>query len=300
MKVVVTGGCGFIGSHFINLLSTKGLNIEILIVDKMTYAANLNNIVSSNYKIIQKDICDLTLDDLGHYDYLVNFAAESHVDNSIKDGRPFVRTNVEGTFNLLELARQNPNLQKFIQISTDEVYGDMADYTGVNEATPEFSLCGSSYYSSTKAAADLLVQAAGRTHGLRYLITRTVNNYGENQHNEKLIPTIIDCVKNNKTIPVYGDGQNIREWMYADDNCENIFNLMIGGYEGVYHIGSGERYSNIEIIATIESILGKRIKFDFVEDRKGHDKIYKLDSGRTPKLYLSNTLESYLTKELLF
>jgi len=300
MKVVVTGGCGFIGSHFVNFLASKELNIEILVIDKMTYAADINNIVSSNYRILQKDICDVTAEDLGEYDYLVNFAAESHVDNSIKDGRPFVRTNVEGTFNLLELARQNPNLQKFIQISTDEVYGDMADYMPVGEATPEFPLYGSSYYSSTKASSDLLVQAAGKTHGLRFLITRTVNNYGENQHNEKLIPTIIDCVKNDKPIPVYGDGLNVREWIYANDNCENIFNLMIGGYEGVYHIGSGERYSNIEIIGIIENILGKRIKFDFVEDRKGHDRVYQLDSTLTPKLYLSNTLESYLTKELLF
>tara|TARA_R110002167_G_scaffold2537_7_gene12782 strand:- start:2164 stop:3066 length:903 start_codon:yes stop_codon:yes gene_type:complete len=300
MKVVVTGGCGFIGSHFVNLLSSKELDIEILVVDKMTYAADINNIIASNYRILQKDICDLTVDDLGHYDYLVNFAAESHVDNSIKDGKPFVKTNVEGTFHLLELARQNLNLQKFVQISTDEVYGDMADYLKVNEATPEFPLYGSSYYSATKASSDLLVQAAGRTYGLNYIITRTVNNYGENQHSEKLIPTIIDCVKNDKPIPVYGDGKNIREWIYANDNCENIFNLMIGGYEGVYHIGSGERYSNIEIIGVIEQILDKRIKFDFVEDRKGHDKIYKLDSRLTPKLYLSNTLENYLTKELLF
>lgn len=300
MRIVVTGGCGFIGSHFINLLATKGSDIEILVVDKMTYAADINNIVSANYRVLQKDICDLTLEDLGHYDYLVNFAAESHVDNSIKDGRPFVRTNVEGTFNLLELARQNPNLQKFIQISTDEVYGDMDDYILIDEADTELPLQGSSYYSATKASADLLVQAAGRTYGLRYLITRTCNNYGENQHKEKLIPTIINCIKNNKPIPIYGDGLNIREWIYANDNCENIFNLMIGGYEGIYHIGSGERHTNLEIIGLIENILNKRIDFEFVEDRKGHDRIYALNSDETPNLILNNTLENYLRKELLF
>jgi dTDP-glucose 4,6-dehydratase len=300
MRIVVTGGCGFIGSHFVNLLATKGSDIEVLVVDKMTYAADINNIISANYKILQKDICDLTLEDLGHYDYLVNFAAESHVDNSIKDGRPFVRTNVEGTFNLLELARQNPNLQKFIQISTDEVYGDMADYIIIDEADTELPLQSSSYYSATKASSDLLVQAAGRTYGLRYLITRTCNNYGENQHKEKLIPTIINCIKNNKPIPIYGDGLNVREWIYANDNCENIFNLMIGGYEGIYHIGSGERYSNLEVIGLIEDILNKRIDFEFIEDRKGHDRIYALNSDETPNLILNNTLENYLRKELLF
>ena len=300
MKIVITGGCGFIGSHFVNLLATKGSDIEILVVDKMTYAANINNIISANYRVLQKDICDLTLEDLGDYDYLVNFAAESHVDNSIKDGRPFVRTNVEGTFNLLELARQNSNLQKFIQISTDEVYGDMADYLIMGEAEPDFALIGSSYYSATKASADLLVQAAGRTYGLPYLITRTCNNYGKNQHQEKLLPTIINCIKNNKPIPIYGDGLNIREWIHADDNCENIYNLMVGEYKGIYHIGSGERYSNLEIIGLIEGFLDKRINFEFVEDRKGHDRIYALNSEETPNLILNHNLEDYLKKEIIF
>lgn len=298
MRIVVTGGMGFIGSHFVRHVFNFDEDIKILVVDKLTYAANKNNLKGVTYEFINRDICNVKASDLGEYDYLINFAAESHVDNSIKDGRPFVRTNVEGTFNLLEVARQNPNLKKFIQISTDEVYGDMLDYGPEIEATTDFNLVGSSYYSSTKASADLLVQAAGRTYGLPYLITRTCNNYGKNQHQEKLLPTIINCVKNDIPIPVYGDGKNIREWIHADDNSKIIFNYMISDTLGIQNIGSAERYTNLEIIGIIENILNKPVKFNFVEDRKGHDRIYALVSDYTGKLdyslpkYLKNCLES--------
>ena len=298
MRIVVTGGMGFIGSHFVRHVFNFDEDIKILVVDKLTYAANKNNLKGVTYEFINRDICNVKASDLGEYDYLINFAAESHVDNSIEDGRPFVRTNVEGTFNLLEVARQNPNLKKFIQISTDEVYGDMLDYGPEIEATTDFNLIGSSYYSSTKASADLLVQAAGRTYGLPYLITRTCNNYGKNQHQEKLLPTIINCVKNDIPIPVYGDGKNIREWIHADDNSKIIFNYMISDTLGIQNIGSAERYTNLEIIGIIENILNKPVKFNFVEDRKGHDRIYALVSDYTGKLdyslpkYLKNCLES--------
>ena len=298
MRIVVTGGMGFIGSHFVRYVFNFDEDIKILVVDKLTYAANKNNLKGVTYEFINRDICNVKASDLGEYDYLINFAAESHVDNSIEDGRPFVRTNVEGTFNLLEVARQNPNLKKFIQISTDEVYGDMLDYGPEIEATTDFNLIGSSYYSSTKASADLLVQAAGRTYGLPYLITRTCNNYGKNQHQEKLLPTIINCVKNDIPIPVYGDGKNIREWIHADDNSKIIFNYMISDTLGIQNIGSAERYTNLEIIGIIENILNKPVKFNFVEDRKGHDRIYALVSDYTGKLdyslpkYLKNCLES--------
>ena len=298
MRIVVTGGMGFIGSHFVRHVFNFDEDIKILVVDKLTYAANKNNLKGVTYEFINRDICNVKASDLGEYDYLINFAAESHVDNSIEDGRPFVRTNVEGTFNLLEVARQNPNLKKFIQISTDEVYGDMLDYGPEIEATTDFNLIGSSYYSSTKASADLLVQAAGRTYGLPYLITRTCNNYGKNQHQEKLLPTIINCVKNDVPIPIYGDGKNIREWIHADDNSKIIFNYMISDTLGIQNIGSAERYTNLEIIGIIENILNKPVKFNFVEDRKGHDRIYALVSDYTGKLdyslpkYLKNCLES--------
>ena len=293
MKIIVTGACGFIGSHFVNLIGNQNPTIEIVVVDKLTYASNVNNL-KVPVKFIKKDICDIVHEDLGVYDYIVNFAAESHVDNSIKDGKPFVRTNVEGTFNLLEVARKNPNLKKFIQISTDEVYGDMDEHGEFALADESFNLIGSSYYSATKASSDLLVQAAGRTYGLPYLITRTCNNYGENQHQEKLLPTIINCIKNNFPIPIYGDGKNIREWIHADDNSQFIWDLIQSDKTGVYNIGSGERYTNLQIIEIIEKILGYQLDLKFVQDRKGHDRAYGLRTTLKPKHnlkeYLKNTL----------
>lgn len=296
MRIVITGALGFIGSHFAKYLFNLDDDIKILVIDNCTYAANKNNLKGVTYEHLHKDICDVTAKDLGEYDYLVNFAAESHVDNSIKDGRPFVRTNVEGTFNLLEVARQNPNLKKFIQISTDEVYGDMDDLGPGVLADEEFSIIGSSYYSSTKASADLLVQAAGRTYGLPYLITRTCNNYGENQHQEKLLPTIINCVRNNLKIPIYGDGQNVREWIHADDNSMVIFNLLNSNSTGIHNIGSGERYTNLQIIEIIEKILGYQLELKFVEDRKGHDRAYGLLTKYKP--ILNHTLIKYLQTSL--
>ena len=293
MRIIVTGACGFIGSHFVNLIGNQDPTIEIVVVDKLTYASNVNNL-KVPVKFIKKDICDIVHEDLGVYDYIVNFAAESHVDNSIKNGKPFVRTNVEGTFNLLEVARKNPNLKKFIQISTDEVYGDMDEYGEGTLADESFNLIGSSYYSATKASSDLLVQAAGRTYGLPYLITRTCNNYGENQHQEKLLPTIINCIKKHIPIPIYGDGNNIREWIHADDNSQFIWDLIQSNKTGVYNIGSGERYTNLQIIKIIEELLGYRLAFDFVKDRKGHDRAYGLVTNLKPKHnlkeYLKNTL----------
>ena len=293
MRIIVTGACGFIGSHFVNLIGNQNPTIEIVVVDKLTYASNVNNL-KVPVKFIKKDICDIVHEDLGVYDYIVNFAAESHVDNSIKDGKPFVRTNVEGTFNLLEVARKNPNLKKFIQISTDEVYGDMDEYGEFALADESYNLIGSSYYSATKASSDLLVQAAGRTYGLPYLITRTCNNYGENQHQEKLLPTIINCIKNNFPIPIYGDGKNIREWIHADDNSQFIWDLIQSDKTGVYNIGSGERYTNLQIIEIIEKILGYQLDFKFIQDRKGHDRAYGLRTTLKPK----HNLKEYLRLSL--
>ena len=293
MRIIVTGACGFIGSHFVNLIGNQNPTIEIVVVDKLTYASNVNNL-KVPVKFIKKDICDIVHEDLGVYDYIVNFAAESHVDNSIKDGKPFVRTNVEGTFNLLEVARKNPNLKKFIQISTDEVYGDMDEYGEFALADESYNLIGSSYYSATKASSDLLVQAAGRTYGLPYLITRTCNNYGENQHQEKLLPTIINCIKNNIKIPIYGDGKNIREWIHADDNSQFVWDLIQSDKTGVYNIGSGERYTNLQIIEIIEKILGYQLDFKFIQDRKGHDRAYGLRTTLKPK----HNLKEYLRLSL--
>ena len=294
MRVVVTGGAGFIGSSFVNLLGEKGY--EVLVVDNLTYAGDLENICSVNYRVLVKDICDVTADDLGEYDYLINFAAESHVDNSIKDGRPFVRTNIEGTFNLLELARKNKNLKKFIQISTDEVYGDLKDLK-MRYAQEQSPLRPSSYYSSTKAAADMLVQACARTYNLPYLITRTCNNFGSNQHKEKFIPVIIDNVINEKPIPVYGDGQQSREWIWVEDNVNHIYNLMVSDYTGTQNIGSKYSYRNLEIINMVSKIVGKKVNYKFVADRLGHDKLYRVKSQYDqPKI--TKTLQEFLKEEI--
>jgi dTDP-glucose 4,6-dehydratase len=275
-KIIVTGGLGFIGSHFINYIN-ENTDHEVLIVDKLTYAANKNNIKQPT-TILEKDICDVTVEDLGDYDYIVNFAAESHVDNSIKNGLPFVKSNVEGTFNLIEVARKNPNLKKFLHISTDEVYGDRYNKDESHETTP---LEASSYYSATKTSSDLLVMAAGRTYDFPYLITRTCNNYGENQHNEKFIPKIIHSIKNGLEVPVYGDGKQVREWIHADDNAAAIYKLLMSNkVKEIYNIGTKERYQNIEILKIIGEFLGKEVNFKYVEDRLGHDKKYALDCDK--------------------
>ena len=284
MRIIVTGGAGFIGSSFINYLK-ENYDCEILCVDKLTYAANRDNI-KYDIEFLKKDICDVTPEDLGYYDYLVNFAAETHVDNSISNGRPFVRTNVEGTFNLLECARQNENLKKFIQISTDEVYGDMQDlydtHKFLNASASETSpIKPSSYYSATKASSDLLVMAANRTFGLPYLITRTCNNFGEHQNPEKFLPKIYQCIKEEKEIPVYGDGTQLRQWIHVNDNVKILVDLMFDdrAINDIYNISSDIEYKNINIIDMIGEILDKKIKYKFVPDRLGHDRAYRIKTN---------------------
>ena len=279
-RIIVTGGLGFIGSEFVNYVMENTTH-DVVVLDKMTYAANIDNI-KNEFHLIKKDICEVTQDDLGDYDYIVNFAAETHVDNSISNGRPFVETNVMGTFNLLEVARKNKNLKKFLQISTDEVYGDMDDNDINNRiSTEEFPMKASSYYSATKVSSDMLVISANRTYGLPYLITRTCNNFGEHQNNEKFIPKIISSIKNGVEVPVYGDGSQVREWIHSLDNVKQIYKLLVSDVVNeVYNIGSGERYKNIEIINIIGNILGTEVKYKFVEDRLGHDKRYSLSSNK--------------------
>ncbi len=293
MRVVVTGGAGFIGSAFINRLMDKFPDINVLCVDKLTYAGKRENI-KHDVSFLEKDICDVTPEDLGSYDYLVHFAAESHVDNSIENGRPFVRTNVEGTFNMIECARQNPKLDKFIHISTDEVYGDMADHYSLNHSATELEhIKPSSYYSATKAASDMLVQGAHRTFGLPYLITRTCNNFGEHQDPEKFLPKIYQCVKNGGEVPVYGDGGQVREWIYVYDNVEVILDLMFDDevINTIYNIGSGVHYRNIDLVNMISEILGKDVNFKFVADRLGHDRAYRLNCTKLKKYYRDNNFD---------
>ena len=276
MRIIVTGGCGFIGSSFVNYLQSELNDIDIIVVDKLTYASNESSVI--NVPIIKKDICDITLDDIGYADYIVNFAAESHVDNSIKNGLPFVKTNVQGTFNLLELARNIPNLKKFVQISTDEVYGDM-DSHQLPSATENTRLYPSSYYSATKAAADHLVLAAKRTYGLPVLITRTCNNFGVHQHSEKFLPMIYNSIMEGRSIPLYGDGLHKREWIWVEDNVRLIENLMFKEV-GVWNVGSGDVWTNKSIIERIGGILGKKVDFSYVDDRLGHDRRYSINTNK--------------------
>jgi dTDP-glucose 4,6-dehydratase len=286
MRVIVTGGCGFIGSSFVNLLEKNG--VDYLIVDKMTYAADINNIPDQT-KLLVKDICDVTQEDLGEFDYIVNFAAESHVDNSIENGKPFVMANVLGVFNLLEISKKNPNLKKFIQISTDEVYGDMMDHPEGYSADIDSPINPSSYYSATKAAADLLVQSCHRTFNLPYLITRTCNNFGRHQHPEKFLPKIYKNINEGIEVPVYGDGRQVREWVWVEDNVNEIYKLMNSDVTGVYHISSGDLWENIEIIDYISELIGKDVNYKFVTDRLGHDKKYFLKSNKIQNIkYLTD------------
>ena len=305
MRVVVTGGAGFIGSAFINHL-LNNFECDVLCVDKLTYAGRRMNI-KHNVSFLQKDICDVTDDDFGDFDYIVHFAAESHVDNSIKNGLPFVKTNVEGTFNLLEIARNNKYLKKFIHISTDEVYGDMDEHIAINHtATETDELKPSSYYSATKAASDMLVISANRTYGLPYLITRTCNNFGEHQFEEKFLPTIARSIKEGKPIPVYGDGKQVREWMYVYDNVKIICDLMFDDevMNQVMNIGTGLRMTNLNIIKKIAEILDKEVDIQHVEDRLGHDKKYGLNSLKMTWYYRNKdkkidfkTLYNYLEEQ---
>jgi dTDP-glucose 4,6-dehydratase len=286
MRVVVTGGAGFIGSAFINYL-LDNFECDVLCVDKLTYAGRKENI-KHNVTFLQKDICDVTTDELGEFDYIVHFAAESHVDNSISNGLPFVRTNVEGTFNLLEISRKNKNLKKFIHISTDEVYGDMDEHFSINHTAQEGdNLSPSSYYSATKAASDMLVLSANRTYGLPYLITRTCNNFGEHQFEEKFLPTIARSIQEGKPIPVYGDGKQVREWMYVYDNVKVICDFMFDDtvVNQIMNIGTGFRMTNLDIINKIASILNKEVQINHVEDRLGHDRKYGLFSKKMMWFY---------------
>lgn len=293
MKIIVTGGLGFIGSAFVRMLE-KYPNIKTVIIDKGTYASDIRRVEGCTYELIKKDICDLTLEDIGtNVDYIVNFAAESHVDRSISNGLQFVHSNIDGVFNLLEIAIKIPSLKKFIQISTDEVYGDKL----IGESLTTDMLNPSSYYSASKAAADMLVKSAGRTYGLPYLITHTCNNFGDMQHPEKFIPIIMNCVDANVEIPIYGDGTAVREWIWVEDNVTEIFDLILNNASGIAHIGSRDRWQNKELVQLIGDILGKEVKWKYAPDRLGHDKRYALKSNNQVNLTIEDYLRSVFKDE---
>ena len=270
-RMLITGGCGFIGSHFTDF-QMGYVDMEVIVVDKLTYASNIDYL-PEGAKLIKKDINDLTYDDIGEIQYCVNFAAESHVDNSIDDGSPFVKTNVNGTFNLIELCRQMKNFKKFVQISTDEVYGDVKEPSIETDV-----LKPSSYYSATKAAADQIVLAAGKTYELPYLITRSCNNYGDRQHEEKFLPKLFKCYKEQMAFPLYGDGLNRREWIWVGDNIR-IIDLLTHSpnHYGIYNVGTGDIWCNVDIVDEVTMLTEGGINFQQVDDRLGHDRAYWLD-----------------------
>ena len=298
-NILVTGGAGFIGSNFI-IYMQKYYNYNIINLDCLTYAGNLDNLREienhPNYTFIKGDIGDKALVEqiFQQYDIdvVINFAAESHVDRSIEDPAVFLKTNVLGTGVLLEVAKkywkENPEdkycrlfklNKKFIQISTDEVYGTLGAEGMFTEATP---LAPNSPYSASKASADLMVRAYYETYGMPMNITRCSNNYGPHQHDEKLIPMIISKCVQDEQIPVYGDGHQVRDWLYVEDHCSAISTVLHKGKSGeVYNIGGNNERQNIEVVQQILQLLGKDERLiTYVKDRPGHDRRYAIDNTK--------------------
>lgn len=284
-KILVTGGAGFIGSNFIKYALSKYTDINIINFDSLTYAGNLENLAdienNPNYTFIKGDIRDreqvYQAMERG-VDYIINFAAESHVDRSIEGPEIFVLTNVLGTQVLLDAAKKY-NIKKFLQVSTDEVYGSLGSTGYFTEETP---LAPNSPYSASKASADLLVRAYHETFGLPMNITRCSNNYGPYQFPEKLIPLMIGNALEDKALPVYGDGMNIRDWLHVKDHCRAIDIVLHKGKNGeVYNIGGNNEKANIEIVKLILKELDKpESLITYVKDRLGHDRRYAIDSSK--------------------
>lgn len=305
-SILITGGAGFIGSNFVPYFCQKYPDYQIINLDKLTYAGNLDNLrecnTMDNYTFVQGGICDVALLEklFEQYDVrgVIHFAAESHVDNSITGPRPFIETNILGTFNLLETARKHwmiaPNQYKedyencrFHHISTDEVYGTLGD-TGLFAETTAYA--PNSPYSASKASSDFLVRAYFHTFGMNVTTSNCSNNYGPKQHPEKLIPKIISNCLAEKAIPIYGDGKNIRDWLYVLDHCKAIDLIYHTGRAGeTYNVGGRNERNNLEIVHTICAILDEKHPrksgkyadlITFVKDRAGHDKRYAIDATK--------------------
>lgn len=286
MKLLVTGGAGFIGSNFVRYMVNKYPEYTIVNLDLLTYAGNLENLKdiekAPNYKFVRGDIADRDFVDglfkEENFDYVLNFAAESHVDRSITDPGIFVQTNIQGTLALLDAAKTY-GVTKYLQVSTDEVYGTLGETGYFTEETP---LAANSPYSASKAGADLLVRAYNETFGLPVNITRCSNNYGPFHFPEKLIPLMIINALNDKELPIYGDGLNIRDWLHVEDHCQAIDLVLHKGRDGeVYNVGGNNERTNIEIVKTILKHLGKpESLMKFVKDRPGHDRRYAIDATK--------------------
>lgn len=284
MKLLVTGGAGFIGSCFIHHMLAKHTDYKIINLDALTYCGNLENLDdiknNPNYTFVHGNICDekLVRELISEVDCVVNFAAESHVDNSIKHPEIFVETNIQGTLNLLQASKEL-GVDRFLQVSTDEVYGTLGKTGYFYETTP---LAPNSPYSASKASADLLVKSYYETYKLPALITRCSNNYGPYQYPEKLIPFFISQLLKGEKVPVYGDGLNVRDWLYVYDHCEAIDVVLTKGKVGeVYNIGGHNEKTNLEITHLILEAMGKdESSIKYVADRLGHDRRYAISNKK--------------------
>ena len=284
MRLLVTGGAGFIGSCFIRHVLKKHPDYKIINLDALTYAGNIENLDdiknNPNYRFVHGNICDkkLVRELISEVDCVVNFAAESHVDNSIKHPEIFVETNVQGTLNLLQASKEL-GVERYLQVSTDEVYGTLGKTGYFYETTP---LAPNSPYSASKASADMLVRAYRETYGLPTLNTRCSNNYGPYQYPEKLIPFFISQLLKGEKVPVYGDGLNVRDWLYVYDHCEAIDIVLHKGKVGeVYNIGGHNEKTNMEITRLILDVMGKdESSIEYVEDRLGHDRRYAISNDK--------------------
>ena len=282
MRILVTGGAGFIGSNYVKHILSKTAqdNLKVVVLDKLTYAGSIDNLdialQNPNLEFVQGDICDHELVNnlVSNSDRVINFAAESHVDRSIESSLEFIHTNTLGTQVILEAIRKKPNT-KFIQVSTDEVYGSI-DNGSWDESYP---LKPNSPYAASKAAADLIVLSYQKTYSLDLMISRCCNNYGPNQFPEKIIPLFITSLIQNKKIPVYGDGQNVREWIHVEDHCRGLELIFEKGESGeIYNIGSETELKNIDLTNKILSIFGFGAEMiNYVDDRLGHDLRYSIN-----------------------
>jgi len=309
MKILVTGGAGFIGSAFVRLLMAE-TDWRVVNLDKLTYAGNLENLAQVDtdprYRFVHGDICDAAAVDAlaaeEKPDAIVHFAAESHVDRSILSPEPVIQTNFRGTFCLLEAARRFA-IPRFVHVSTDEVYGSLS---APLEATEEFPLNPSSPYSASKAGSDLLARSYFVTFRLPVVITRASNNYGPYQFPEKLIPLMIANALDDRRLPVYGDGMQVRDWLYVDDHCRGILAVLRQGREGeIYNIGGNRSLPNLDVVRKVLALTGKpESLIEYVKDRPGHDRRYALSSqklmgetGWRPRMDfatgLANTIEWY-------
>jgi dTDP-glucose 4,6-dehydratase len=285
LRLLVTGGAGFIGSNFVRYILARYPEYQLIVLDKLTYAGNLENLAgfekNPHFQFRQGDICDTELADLlikQGVDAVINFAAESHVDRSILDPSEFARTNIMGTLSMLEACRKN-RVSRYVQISTDEVYGSLGPAGAFTEESP---LSPNSPYAASKAAADLLVRSYGKTYGFPCLVTRCSNNYGPYQFPEKLIPLLVTNALAGLTLPIYGDGQHVRDWIHVEDHCDALDRILHHGRPGqVYNIGARQETANLEIARLIVRVLGKEEGLiTFVKDRPGHDRRYAIDPSR--------------------